>query len=92
MKKALILLIMLIALSPAGILLVWNYGSAYAEWDHIGSWYPQHVWNLSPLPDYDISGWDSPLMASIGYIISAIAGILLIIALNYGIMRLLKHE
>lgn len=91
-KKSLILLVVLIFLSPLGILLVWNYGPAYAEWDHIGSWYPQHFWTYSPLPDYDVSGWDTPLMASIGYIISAIVGVLLIVSLNYGLMRLLKHE
>ncbi|MGB9814989.1 MAG: PDGLE domain-containing protein [Thermoplasmata archaeon] len=91
MRKSLILLIILIILSPLGILLVWNYGSAYAEWDHIGSWYPQHFWNLAPLQDYNVNGWDSPLMASLGYIISAIVGVTLIIIVNYGLMRLLKH-
>ncbi|MEM0150251.1 MAG: PDGLE domain-containing protein [Thermoplasmata archaeon] len=91
MKKSFLLLIILILVSPLGILLVWDYGSAYAEWDHIGSWYPQHYWVYAPLQDYDINGWDSPLFASIGYIISAIVGVTLIILLNYIIMRLIKH-
>jgi cobalt/nickel transport protein len=92
MKRAILLLILFIIISPLGILLVWNYGPAYAEWDHIGSWYPHHFWNLAPLQDYDFPGWDSPLLASVGYIISALVGVAIIISITYGLMRLIKND
>ena len=67
---------------PVGILIIWNNGDAWGEWGQVGNWVPQQFWN-APFADYDLSGWDSQLMASLGYIISAIVGIVAIIILTY---------
>ncbi len=91
MRKALIILILFIFLTPLGILFVWNYGPAYAEWDHIGNWYPQQFYTFAPLPDYDISGWNTPFLASLGYIISAFVGVLAIFSIMY-IFALAKRK
>ncbi len=81
-KKLIIAMIALIVATPLGILIVWGYGDAWGEWSEVGNWVPQHFWN-APFADYDLSGWDSQLMASFGYIISAIVGIAAIIVLTY---------
>jgi cobalt/nickel transport protein len=81
-KKLIIAMIALIIATPLGILIVWGYGDAWGEWGQVGNWVPQQFWN-APLGDYDFSGWDSQIMASLGYIISAIVGIVAIIILTY---------
>jgi len=89
-RKWLYLLIALIILSPIGILLVWNYGDAWGEWGEVGDWIPKSFWN-APFPDY-LSGFESQLAASIGYIISAIIGVVAIILVTYGIGILIANR
>ena len=81
-KKWLIAMIALIIATPLGILIVWNYGDAWGEWGEVGQWVPQQFWS-APLPDYNFTGWDSQTMASLGYIISAIVGIVAIVIVTY---------
>ncbi len=81
-KKLIIAMIALIVATLLGILIVWNYGDAWGEWGEVGNWVPQQFWN-APFADYDVSGWDGQLMASLGYIISAIVGIVAIIIVTY---------
>jgi cobalt/nickel transport protein len=81
-KKWIAAMVALIIATPLGILIVWDYGDAWGEWGEVGDWVPQQFWN-APLADYDLSGWDSQAMASLGYIISAIVGIMAIIILTY---------
>jgi cobalt/nickel transport protein len=81
-KKWLALLLILAVMSPIGILLVWNYGDAWGEWGEVGSWTPRQYWS-APLPDYNMGGWEGQLRSSIGYIISAIVGIAVIIGVTY---------
>jgi cobalt/nickel transport protein len=81
-KKSIALMISLALATPLGILLVWNNGDAWGEWGAVGQWVPQQFWN-APFAGYDFSGWDGQLMASLGYIISAIVGIGAIIILTY---------
>ncbi|MGD0817374.1 MAG: hypothetical protein ABR986_03125 [Methanomassiliicoccales archaeon] len=81
-KKWIIAMIALIVATPLGILITWEYGAAWGEWGAVGNWVPQQFWN-APFADYDLSGWDSQLMASFGYILSAIVGIVAIIILTY---------
>jgi cobalt/nickel transport protein len=81
-KKWIIAMTALIIASPLGILIVWGGGGAWGEWSSVGNWVPQQFWN-APFADYDLGGWDGQLMASLGYIISAIVGIAAIIILTY---------
>ena len=87
-KKFFIVIGVLIVLSPLGILITWNYGDAWGEWgvedladnvhaDISGLESLSDVWAYAPLPDYDVPGWDDPTHASIGYILSAIVGVVL---------------
>ncbi|HTY46663.1 MAG TPA: hypothetical protein VMB46_03245 [Methanomassiliicoccales archaeon] len=81
-KKTLAILLALAVISPLGILVVWNFSEAWGEWGSVGNWVPWKVWS-APLDGYDLSGWDSQLMASLGYIISALVGIAAIILVTY---------
>ncbi|XRO77819.1 PDGLE domain-containing protein [Methanocaldococcus sp. 10A] len=98
-KKFLYVIIAMIILCPLGILLVWNYGDAWGEWDvndvaekvHTdisGMEKLSDVWSYAILPDYDVPGWDTPLKASIGYIISAIVGVILCLGAFYGLTKI----
>ena len=92
-KGWVIALLVLIAISPIGILLTWNFGDAWGEWGNVGGWTPRQYWN-APLPDYGFFDWSSPLMASIGYILSAVIGTVLILGIFYGIgaLRTVKRK
>jgi cobalt/nickel transport protein len=78
-KKWIAAIVILIVLTPLGILAA---GEAWGEWGEVGDWVPQHLWN-APFDGYDLSGWDSQLMASFGYIISAIVGCVAIVIVTY---------
>jgi cobalt/nickel transport protein len=81
-KKWIAIMVGLIIATPLGILVVWGRGGAWGEWSSVGDWVPQHFWS-APFAGYDLSGWDGQLMASLGYVISAIVGIMAIIILTY---------
>jgi cobalt/nickel transport protein len=81
-KKWIAIMAGLIVATPLGILVVWGQGDAWGEWSAVGDWVPQQFWN-APFADYDLSGWEGQFMASMGYIISAIVGIVAIIVLTY---------
>ncbi len=91
-KKTLIVIIILCIISPIGILLTWNYGDAWGEWGQVKignkTWMPQHYSGGAPLQDYDVPGWDSQIMASLGYIISAFVGVFMVITVTLGIIKL----
>jgi len=99
-KKFMYLIGAMIVLSPLGILLVWNYGDAWGEWgaDELvkkfgeskisGMLHLADIWNYAPLPDYNIPGWDDPVHASIGYIISAIVGVVLCVGVYYLLVKI----
>ncbi|ENN95593.1 hypothetical protein J422_07002 [Methanocaldococcus villosus KIN24-T80] len=103
-KKFAYLIGAMIILCPLGILLVWNYGDAWGEWDPsevakevgaskvAGLLKLSGVWQYAILPDYNIPGWDDPLHASIGYIISAIVGVALCLAFYYIIVKLVYSK
>ncbi|ACX73175.1 MAG: hypothetical protein GXN95_06520 [Methanococci archaeon] len=98
-KKFLYVIIAMIILCPLGILLVWNYGDAWGEWDPqelaekvgeskvSGMLHLADIWNHALLPDYDVPGWDDPFHASIGYIISAIVGVILCVGAYYALIK-----
>jgi len=102
-KTLLVIVGILIILSPIGILLVWNYEGAWGEWDvgtiehMVGHKLPgmeklSGVWDHAPLQDYNIPGWDDKLHASIGYIVSAVVGVALVVGLYYGLVKIASRS
>lgn len=79
-----------IILSPLGLIAT---GTAFGEWgiDQLeeecgfipaGLEKMADLWTHAPLPDYGITGFDASFMqCSIGYIISALVGVLLVIGI-----------
>ncbi len=84
-------LALIIAATPIGILLVWNYGNAWGEWGEVGSWVPRKYWS-APIPAYDFGDWNTQLAASLGYIVSAVIGVIAIILLTYALGLLMKRR
>ncbi len=92
--KMWIAIAVLALLSPIGILLPdrLKAGSAWGEWgideiEKMLGYVPQGMKKVAetwraPLPDYDLKGWDQMGMGmqSVGYIFSAIIGIVLVVA------------
>ncbi|WP_231855764.1 PDGLE domain-containing protein [Thermococcus peptonophilus] len=97
-KAFLSLVAVLIILSPVGILLVWNYDDAWGEWDvarvehMVGQKLPgmeklADAWNHAILPDYNVPGWEDKLHASMGYILSAVVGVALVLGFYYILVK-----
>jgi cobalt/nickel transport protein len=98
-KALLTAVAVMVVLSPLGILLVWNYGDAWGEWDvstiehMVGQKLPgmeklSNAWNHAVLPDYNVPGWEDKLHASAGYILSAIVGVALVLGFYYLVVKL----
>jgi len=87
-KKALIVLLIFIFLTPLGLLAP---GEAWGEWD-ISSWNVSNSWKSvaegfaslwnAPLSDYNVPGWEEGFLPYLGYIISGIVGVILIIVVT----------
>ncbi|MHC1625037.1 MAG: PDGLE domain-containing protein [Methermicoccaceae archaeon] len=94
-KKSLMVLAIFVAIVPLGILVTWNYGDAWGEWGEVHdasqgiNWEPQSYFN-APFPDYNIEGWESMVMASVGYWLSAIIGIITTMLMVLGILKALE--
>ncbi len=92
LKKAVLIILILCIISPIGILLTWNYGDAWGEWSEVTignkTWVPQKYSGGAPLQDYNVPGWDSMVMASFGYIISAFVGVFMVITVTLGVIKL----
>jgi cobalt/nickel transport protein len=107
-KKLWIGIIVLIVLSPLGLILPDHFkaGSAWGEWggeeiQKMSGYVPQGFQKLSerwkaPLPDYAFQGWEGKdlFSMSFAYVISAIIGIAIIagVALLIGKMLVKEHE
>jgi len=98
LRKALIVMGFFVLIVPVGILATWNYGDAWGEWGEINdvqhgiSWTPKSFFN-APLPDYNLPlpGWDeNKVLASIGYWISAIVGILMCFLVSLGVVKAIE--
>ena len=95
-KKLWLGLAVLGILSPLGLILPDSFkaGSAWGEWgpdeiEKMLGYVPQGMKKLAefwsaPMPDYDFKGWDKLGlgMQSIAYIVSAVVGIALIVAVT----------
>jgi cobalt/nickel transport protein len=96
----------LIALSPLGIILprYFKAGSAWGEWgademQKLVGYIPPGLKKLSdlwsaPMPDYAFQGWEEKGLhyLSFAYIVSAVAGIAVIILAVWGIGKLLAKK
>ncbi|HEC57057.1 MAG TPA: hypothetical protein ENI32_04130 [Candidatus Syntrophoarchaeum butanivorans] len=95
LKKALIVIAIFVAIVPLGILGTWNCGDAWGEWGEVRDeqrgidWTPQSYFD-APFPDYNIEGWESMMMASVGYWISAIIGIAITMLVILGIAKAIE--
>jgi PDGLE domain len=98
--KLWILLGIMMILTPLGLLAA---GTAWGEWgmdelqDALG-YVPQgfqhlaDLWN-APMADYSLPGWDeNPVKASIAYILSAVVGGGLIVAVAFGLGKALSSK
>lgn len=100
MKKIIIAFIVLVVLTPLGLLAP---GSAWGEWElseikeKVG-FIPQGMGRFNEiikhiLPDYGISGFDKNfLQSALGYILSAVAGIAAIILVFWLISKLVPEN
>jgi len=99
-------MVVLILLSPLGVILPEHFkaGSAWGEWgsdeiQKLVGYVPQgfkkfaDLWN-APMPDYAFKGWEQKGLSylSFAYIVSAIAGIAIIVAITYLIGKLLASK
>jgi hypothetical protein len=99
-------LMVLILLSPLGLILPEHFkaGSAWGEWgadeiQKLVGYVPQgfkklaDLWN-APMPDYAFKGWEEKGLSylSFAYIVAAIVGIAVIVAVAYFIGKLLSSK
>ena len=99
-------MVVLILLSPLGLILPAHFkaGSAWGEWgadeiQKLVGYVPNGfaklagLWN-APMPDYAFKGWEEKGLSylSFAYIISAVFGIVIIVAAIYLIGKLLASE
>lgn len=96
----------LIVLSPLGLLIPEHFkaGAAWGEWGvdeikKLAGYVPKGLeklaplWN-APLPDYAFKGWEGKGLShlSLAYIISAVAGIAVIVSATFVIGKLLAKK
>lgn len=102
-RKLWIGLAVLILLTPLGLALpgLFNAGGAWGEWgvEEIRSvigYVPEGLRRLSeiwsaPLRDYALSGWDEGMKSYLSYLLSGLAGVLIVAVLAYVLGRILKR-
>lgn len=103
-KKLWIGIILLILLTPIGLILpeLLKAGGAWGEWgaeeiEKIVGYIPEGLKRLSklwssPVPDYTFSKWETGVKAYIGYILSGIIGVALVIGVSFLIGRFLSRK
>ena len=99
-------MVVLILLSPLGLILPEHFkaGSAWGEWgademQKLVGYVPKGLeklaglWN-APIPDYAFKGWEEKGLSylSFAYIVSAVSGIVIIVAAMYLIGKLLAPK
>ena len=93
-KKAIFILFIFVLISPLGIL---ANGDAWGEWD-VSKWNVSNTWvekasNLAyiwiaPFPDYTLPNLEEGIFSYLGYIVSAITGIIILLLATYLIIHL----
>ena len=104
LKKLWIGIVMLILLAPIGLVLpeLLKAGGAWGEWriDEINKmlgYIPEGLKKLSkfwssPIPDYTFFGWEAGVKSYIGYILSGVIGVAMVIGLSILIGRFLMRK
>jgi len=94
MKKTWLAISVFVVIVPVGILLTWNYEDAWGEWDSVDegntTWTPREYSGEAPLPDYNVPGWESKVMSSVGYWISAVIGMSMSVIFVLGISKAME--
>ena len=96
----------LVVLSPLGLILPERFksGSAWGEWgsdemERLVGYVPvglkrlSEAWN-APMPDYALKGWQEKGLAhlSLAYILSAAAGVILVVVVVWGLGKILVKK
>jgi cobalt/nickel transport system permease protein len=90
----------IVILTPLGLL---ASGTTWGEWssDELQSllgFVPEGlkrlggIWRYSFMADYNLPGWDSPLMAAMGYILSALVGVGVIVFVTFIMSRFISAD
>jgi len=93
-------IVILVILTPLGLL---ASGTAWGEWSSDGlhsllGFVPEGlkrlegIWQYSFMADYNLPGWDSPLMAAMGYILSALVGVGVIVFVTFIMSRFISAD
>ncbi len=103
LKKLWIGLGILILLTPIGLLLprFFHAGGAWGEWEasgikEIAGYLPEGMKKLSdiwsaPFSGYEFGGWDKGVKSYVGYILSGILGVAIVVAVAYILGKILKR-
>lgn len=103
-KKLWLWIGILVLLSPIGLILpeLLKAGGAWGEWgadeieDMLG-YVPEGLKRLSelwssPIPDYTFSKWDSAIKVYMGYILSGIVGVVIVVGVSILIGRFIARK
>ncbi|MDP2167438.1 MAG: hypothetical protein Q8J64_03805 [Thermodesulfovibrionales bacterium] len=103
-KKLWIGIIVMILLSPIGLLLpeLFKAGGAWGEWgpdeiEKISGYVPEGLRRLSefwksPFPDYTVRGWEEGFRGYASYIFTGIIGVLLVVLIAYALGKILTKN
>jgi len=96
LRRLVIGLVVLALLAPIGLWLpeIYKAGSAWGEWNSdelkgMLGYVPkrlaslENAWTKAIFPGYEIPGWTSSILASLGYIISALVGMAIVAGVGY---------
>jgi hypothetical protein len=94
----------LIVLAPLGLILpeLFKAGGAWGEWGAeeikgIVGYVPKGLKHISeywsaPISGYTFTGWDKGVKSYVAYILSAVAGVAMVVAVSYIIGKILKKK
>lgn len=104
-RRLVIGLLVLAVLTPIGLWLpeLYKAGAAWGEWGsdelkEMVGYVPkgmqglENLWTKTILAGYGVSGWTSPFLAALGYIISALLGIAVVGGLGFLLGRVLASK
>lgn len=104
-RRFAICLLILALLTPIGLWLpeLFKAGAAWGEWGSDGlkqtlGYVPkglqalENIWAKAIFPGYGVSGWTSPVLSTIGYVLSALLGIASVAGIGYLLGKILAFR
>lgn len=104
-RRFVIGLLVLALLAPIGLWLpeLYKAGAAWGEWGsdelkEMVGYVPKgmqglkNLWTKAIFPGYGVSGWTSPVLSKIGYILSALLGIAIVAGIGYLLGKILASR